>query len=76
MFGSSKYRQWMPHPGLNKGKGRKPKIPPPPPPKPMVDDEAIARAKRKAQSRVRSRSGRDSTILGSATSDKADKLGG
>ncbi len=51
--------------------GDSPKMPEPPKPTPMVDDEAIKRAKKKPAARVRSTSGRDSTILG-----EADRLGG
>lgn len=50
---------------------KSPKMPEPPKPTPMVDEAAVKRAKAAAASRLRSSSGRDSTILGSA-----DKLGG
>lgn len=49
----------------------KPKTPAAQKPTPMVDEEAIKRAKARTAQRVRSSSGRDSTILGGG-----DKLGG
>jgi hypothetical protein len=48
-----------------------PALPPPPKPTPMVDEVAIAKARKKAAVDLQNRSGRSSTILGSA-----EKLGG
>lgn len=54
----------------------KPKAPPPPPPvkapAPMPDPEKTGKHKQKAYEKMRSRSGRQSTIL----SDQGGKLGG